>query len=115
LDALQALNRNFSESFGADEFLEGRIKSMEAAYRMQFEAMDIFDIRKESERSGLSTAALPLRTDACWRGVWWKAASATFTSTTAPGRFGTITRISTRTCASAARIWIKPRRRSFAI
>jgi hypothetical protein len=49
LDAMQALNRNFSESFGADEFLEGRIKSMEAAYRMQFEAMDVFDIRKESE------------------------------------------------------------------
>jgi len=49
LDAMQALNRNFSESFGADEYLEGRIKSMEAAYRMQFEAMDIFDIRKEPE------------------------------------------------------------------
>jgi len=49
LDAMQALNRNFSGSFGADEYLEGRIKSMEAAYRMQFEAMDIFDIRKEPE------------------------------------------------------------------
>jgi len=49
LDEIQALNRNFSESFGANEFLEGRIKSMEAAYRMQFEALDIFDIRKESE------------------------------------------------------------------
>jgi hypothetical protein len=49
MDAMQVLNKNFSESFGADEFLEGRIKSMEAAYRMQFEAMDVFDIRKESE------------------------------------------------------------------
>jgi hypothetical protein len=49
LDEIQALNRTFSASFGADEFLEGRIKSMEAAYRMQFEALDIFDIRKESE------------------------------------------------------------------
>ncbi|MGD0435076.1 MAG: DUF1501 domain-containing protein [Bryobacteraceae bacterium] len=49
LDEIQALNRSFSESFGANEFLEGRIKSMEAAYRMQFEALDIFDIRKESE------------------------------------------------------------------
>ncbi|HYZ83197.1 MAG TPA: DUF1501 domain-containing protein [Bryobacteraceae bacterium] len=49
MDAMQALNRSFSESFGADEYLEGRIKSMEAAYRMQFEAMDVFDIRKESE------------------------------------------------------------------
>lgn len=49
LDAVQMLNREFSESFGADDFLEGRIKSMEAAYRMQFEALDVFDIRKESE------------------------------------------------------------------
>jgi hypothetical protein len=49
LDEIQALNRSFGASFGADEFLEGRIKSMEAAYRMQFEALDIFDIRKESE------------------------------------------------------------------
>jgi hypothetical protein len=49
LDALQALNRNFSESFGADPFLEGRIKSMESAYRMQFEALDLFDIRKEPQ------------------------------------------------------------------
>jgi hypothetical protein len=49
LDALQALNRDFSERFGGDEYLEGRIKSMESAYRMQFEALDIFDIRKEPE------------------------------------------------------------------
>lgn len=48
LDAVQALNRNFGQSFGADAFLDGRIQSMEAAYRMQFEAMDAFDIRKES-------------------------------------------------------------------
>ena len=49
LDEIQALNRGFSESFGSDEYLEGRIKSMEAAYRMQFEALDIFDIRNEPE------------------------------------------------------------------
>jgi Protein of unknown function (DUF1501) len=49
LDALQAMNRNFSASFGSDEYLEGRIQSMEAAYRMQFEALDVFDVRKESE------------------------------------------------------------------
>jgi len=48
LDAVQALNKDFGESFGADEYLNGRIKSMETAYRMQFEAMDVFDIRKES-------------------------------------------------------------------
>ncbi len=49
LDALQALNRNYSASFGTDPFLEGRIKSMEAAYRMQFEALDVFDVRKETD------------------------------------------------------------------
>lgn len=48
LDALQALNKNYGESFGADDYLDGRIQSMEAAFRMQFEAMDVFDIRKES-------------------------------------------------------------------
>src|SRR3954453_12422061 len=59
LDAMQALNRNFSESFGADEYLEGRIKSMEAAYRMQFEALDVFDIRKESEAIRTEYGSMP--------------------------------------------------------
>jgi hypothetical protein len=49
LDTLQTLNREHLESFGADEFLEGRIKAMEAAYRMQFEASDVFDVRREPE------------------------------------------------------------------
>lgn len=49
LDALQELNQGYSDSFGADDYLNGRIKSMEAAYRMQFEAMDAFDIRKEAD------------------------------------------------------------------
>ena len=49
LDAMQALNREYSQSFGGDEYLEGRIKSMESAYRMQFAAMDAFDARKEPE------------------------------------------------------------------
>src|SRR5262245_26637460 len=49
LDAVQALNREHAASFGEDSFLEGRIKSMEAAYRMQFEAINVYDIRKEPE------------------------------------------------------------------
>ena len=49
LDAIQALNKAHAQSFGADTFLEGRIKSMEQAYRMQFTASDVFDIRKEPE------------------------------------------------------------------
>jgi uncharacterized protein (DUF1501 family) len=49
LDALQTLNKSFDIHFGDEAFLEGRIKSMESAYRMQSEAMDVFDIRKEPE------------------------------------------------------------------
>jgi len=59
LDAVQALNREFSANFGADDFLEGRIKSMEAAYRMQFEALDVFDIRKEDEATRAQYGATP--------------------------------------------------------
>ena len=47
LDLVQALNRQHEKAFGEDEFLDGRIQAMETAYRMQFEAMDVFDLRKE--------------------------------------------------------------------
>ena len=59
LDAVQALNREFSAGFGADDFLEGRIKSMEAAYRMQFEAIDVFDIRKETDATRQAYGSSP--------------------------------------------------------
>jgi hypothetical protein len=49
LDLVQQLNREHLNSFGEDEFLEGRIQAMETAYRMQSEATDAFDIRKEPE------------------------------------------------------------------
>ncbi len=49
MDALLALNQAQAKSFGGDQFLEGRIKSMETAYRMQFEAMELFDIGKEPQ------------------------------------------------------------------
>lgn len=49
LDAVQALNREHMKSFGPDEYLEGRIQSMEAAYRMQFAAMEAFDVRNEPQ------------------------------------------------------------------
>jgi arylsulfatase A-like enzyme len=42
------MNRNHLDSWGQNSFLESRIKAMEAAYRVQFEAMDVFDVRKES-------------------------------------------------------------------
>jgi hypothetical protein len=49
LDTLQALNRKHFAAFGQDAFLDARIKAMEAAYRVQFEALDTFDVRRESE------------------------------------------------------------------
>ncbi|MDX1981082.1 MAG: DUF1501 domain-containing protein [Bryobacteraceae bacterium] len=49
LDLTQALNRLDIERRGNDPLLEGRIQSMEIAFRMQMEAMDAFDVSKESE------------------------------------------------------------------
>jgi hypothetical protein len=49
LDLVQALNQRHERDFGKDEFLDGRIQAMGSAYRMQFEALDVFDIRKEAE------------------------------------------------------------------
>jgi hypothetical protein len=48
LDLIQSMNRSHEQQFGQDEYLEGRIRSMETAYTMQFEATDAFDINKES-------------------------------------------------------------------
>ena len=47
LDLVQALNRSHENSFGQDEYLDGRIQAMETAYRMQFEATDAFDVLSE--------------------------------------------------------------------
>ena len=49
LDLLSKLNRMQLDREGADPQLEGRIQSMEIAYRMQTEAMDAFDVSKEPE------------------------------------------------------------------
>ena len=48
LDYLQSLNRLNLEESGAPE-LETAIQSMETAFRMQTEAPDVFDLKKESE------------------------------------------------------------------
>ena len=50
LDLTQALNREHQANFGADAFLEGRIASMESAFRMQFAAMDTLDLNKEPQK-----------------------------------------------------------------
>jgi hypothetical protein len=49
LDLMQALNRRHAENFGGDEFLEGRIQAMETAFRMQFAASDVFDLKDEPD------------------------------------------------------------------
>ncbi len=49
LDLLNKLEKIRSMDAGSDPQVEGVIKSMEVAYRMQTEAPDVFDIRKESQ------------------------------------------------------------------
>jgi hypothetical protein len=49
LDLLQGLNRAHLESRGRDEPLEARIASLEMAFRMQFEAREVFDVGRESK------------------------------------------------------------------
>lgn len=50
LDLLQRHNDRFGTAFGEDPYLEGRIKALETAFRMQSEATDLFDVRKEPAR-----------------------------------------------------------------
>ncbi len=47
LDLMQALNRDHLDRTGGDAYLDARIRAMETAYRMQFEALDVFDVRNE--------------------------------------------------------------------
>lgn len=47
LDLLAVLNRDHRTQSGPDAFLDARIQTMETAYRMQFEALDVFDVRTE--------------------------------------------------------------------
>jgi hypothetical protein len=46
-DLLQEMNRLHLEERGADGQLESRIESLEIAFRMQFEALDVFDLGTE--------------------------------------------------------------------
>src|SRR5262249_26199513 len=47
LDLLRELNELHMTGRGPDGQLEGRIQSLELAYHMQFEALDVFDLSKE--------------------------------------------------------------------
>jgi hypothetical protein len=47
---LDQLNRRYMEKVGRQPQLEGAVQSMESAFRLQTEAADLFDIRKETEK-----------------------------------------------------------------
>ena len=49
IDLLQKLEKIRQEQAGEDQQVEAVVKSMETAYRMQTEAPDVFDVRKESQ------------------------------------------------------------------
>jgi hypothetical protein len=49
MDLLQKLEKIRQEQAGEDQQVEAVVKSMETAYRMQTEAPDVFDVRKESQ------------------------------------------------------------------
>lgn len=49
MDLLRRLNEMHLEKRGSDNPLEGRIQSLEMAFRMQTEAQDAFDIEKETK------------------------------------------------------------------
>jgi len=49
LNLLNRLNRIHQMQRGADAALEGQIQAMETAFRMQSEAIDVFDIEKEPQ------------------------------------------------------------------
>lgn len=49
LDLLKQMNELHLQERGRDNPLEARIESLEMAYRMQFEAQDVFDLNKETK------------------------------------------------------------------
>jgi hypothetical protein len=49
LDLLKQLNEMHLSQRGGDNPLEARIQSLEMAFRMQFEAQDVFDLTKETQ------------------------------------------------------------------
>lgn len=49
LDLLQELNRSHLESRPADNQLEARIESFEMAFRLQFAAQEVFDLKSETQ------------------------------------------------------------------
>ncbi|MBM3823979.1 MAG: DUF1501 domain-containing protein [Verrucomicrobia bacterium] len=59
MDLLLALNRRHQDARGGDPELEAQIQAMETAFRMQREAMDVFDIGRESEATRAAYGSSP--------------------------------------------------------
>ena len=115
MDALLGAQPEHAKSFGADEFLEGRIKSMETAYRMQFEALDLFDIRKEPEHIREEYGTTPFA-NGCLLARRLVERGVRYVHVDYPGgQIWDDHKTSTTTCASAAPTWIRRRPRSSAI
>src|SRR5688572_7542487 len=51
LDLLKEMNEAHKAARGPDTQLEARIEALELAYRMQFEALDVFDLAKEPAKT----------------------------------------------------------------
>lgn len=101
LELVNAFNKLDMDRREHDAMLEGRIQSMEVAFRMQTEALEAFDISKESEatrtRYGITapTALQPLPSSdrlhgmetspaaVFWRAGWWNTVSGWCRSTLA--------------------------------
>lgn len=62
LDFISRLNALDLQRKGPDAQLEGRIQSMEVAYRMQAEALDAFDVSKESAATRMAYGVPATRT-----------------------------------------------------
>ena len=117
LDLLNRLNQLHLAKRNNDLELNAQIKAMETAYRMQFEAMDTFDVEKESAATRDKYGRTRSPTHACSPGDWLRAASGTWactTSTTAIS-LGTHTRIITLATPNFARTATRPQLPSFRI
>ena len=49
MDLLKTFNEMHQQQRGGDNPLEARIQSLEMAFRMQFEAQEVFDLNKETQ------------------------------------------------------------------
>ena len=109
LDLVQSFNREHEKSFGQDEFLEGRIAAMETAFRMQFEAMDVFDLRKEPESVRAEYGTTPFANGCLLARRLIERGVRTVHVHFGPGQPWDDHNKIEKTCAKGARKWTRPR------